>query len=80
MFRRKSKREKLMQSVAEQRFDAMMALIKDLPKRDYEKLKDAMDLGYKAYQTVKNVKTEDEKELEDIDQIDKAMTREKAGK
>ena len=51
---------------AEERFDKMMELIKDLPRADYNKLKAAMDLGYDAYQKVKNVKTEDEKELADI--------------
>jgi hypothetical protein len=51
---------------AEERFDKMMELIKDLPRADYNRLKVAMDLGYDAYQKVKNVKTEDEKELADI--------------
>jgi len=76
MFKRKSKKERILESVAEQRFDAMMSLIKDLPKRDYDKLKEAMDLGYQAYQKVKNVKSEDEKELEDIEKIDKSLSKE----
>ena len=80
MFKRKSKKERILESVAEQRFDAMMSLIKDLPKRDYDKLKEAMDLGYQAYQKVKNVKSEDEKELEDIEKIDRSMSKEKEAK
>lgn len=69
------KRKQVLESVAEQRFDNMMELIKDLPRADYTRLKDAMDLGYNAYQKVKNVKTEEEKELEDIEEIDRAMSK-----
>lgn len=70
------KRKPVLESVAEQRFDDMMALIKDLSRADYNRLRDAMDLGYNAYQKVKNVKTDEEKELEDIDDIDKSLTKE----
>ena len=70
IFKRK---KRILESVAEQRFDAMMQLIKDLPKADYTRLKEAMDLGYNAYQKVKNVKTIDEKELDDIDEIEKSI-------
>lgn len=61
--RKKNKNE----DIVEQKFDAMMNLIKDLPRADYNRLKRAMDLGYDSYQTVRNVKTVDEKENEDID-------------
>ena len=67
------KRKQILESVAEQRFDNMMQLIKDLPRADYTRLKDAMDLGYNAYQKVKNVKTEEEKMVEDIDDIEKSI-------
>ena len=68
------KRKKpILESVAEQRFDAMMDLIKDLPRADYNRLKQAMDLGYEGYQKVKNVKTEEEKMVEDIDDIEKSL-------
>ncbi len=60
----------------EARFDMMMELIKDLPKADYNRLKDAMDLGYSAYQKVKNVKTADEKEVEDITKAELILTKE----
>lgn len=69
------KRKAVLESVSEQRFDDMMELIKDLPRADYTRLKDAMDLGYNAYQKVKNVKTIDEKELEDIDEIEKSLSK-----
>ncbi len=60
----------------EARFDMMMELIKDLPKADYNRLKDAMDLGYSAYQKVKNVKTADEKEVEDITKAELILSKE----
>ena len=59
----------------EQRFDSMMELIKDLPRTDYNRLKDAMDLGYSAYQKVKNVKTLDEKEVADILSAEKVLSK-----
>lgn len=70
------KRKHIVNDPAEQRFDAMMELIKDLPKSDYNRLKDAMDLGWSAYQKVRNVKTADEKENDDIIQAEKALAKE----
>lgn len=60
----------------EVRFDAMMELIKDLPKADYNRLKKAMDLGWQSYQTVRNVKTDDEKENGDILEAEKVLAKE----
>ncbi len=73
MFRKKHEIE----DPVEQRFDAMMELIKDLPKADYNRLKGAMDLGYSAYQKVRNVKTADEKEVEDILSAEKILGKDK---
>lgn len=73
IFKRK---KRILESVAEQRFDSMMQLIKDLPRADYNRLLDAMNLGYNAYQKVKNVRTIDEKEMEDVDEIDKELAKE----
>lgn len=66
----------MIEDPVEQRFDSMMELIKDLPRADYNRLKDAMDLGYNAYQKVKNVKTLDEKENEDILTAERALAKE----
>ena len=60
------KRKKNNDEPVEQRFDAMMNLIKDLPRADYNRFKDAMDLAYNAYQKVRNVQTIDEKEVADV--------------
>lgn len=70
------KRSNSYQDPAEERFDRMMDLIKDLPRADYNRLKDAMDLGYSAYQKVRNVKTADEKEVDDIDDAERKLARE----
>lgn len=80
LFRRRKRVQ--LTSVAEQRFDAMMDLIKDLPKKDYNNLKDAMDLGYNAYQKVRGVQTFDEKELNlsEIDDIERVITKAKEAK
>lgn len=71
------KKKHIVEDPVEQRFDAMMELIKDLPKADYNRLKGAMDLGYSAYQKVRNVKTADEKEVEDILSAERILGKDK---
>ena len=71
------KKKKPVEDPVEMRFDAMMELIKDLPRADYNRLKDAMDLGYSAYQKVRNVKTADEKEVQDILNAEKILGKDK---
>lgn len=66
----KVRKRKKAEDAVEQTFNTMMRLIKDLPKADYKRLKDAMDLGYDAYQKVRNVKTIDEKDTADISEIE----------
>ena len=70
------KRKNKVVDPTEEKFDAMMSLIKDLPRADYNKLKDAMDMGYNAYQKVRNVKTADEKENEDITNAELILSKE----
>lgn len=67
----------------EERFNAMVALIKDLPRADYNRLKDGMDLVYDGFQKVRNVKTAEEKaiekaekEIEDIEVLEKTIDKE----
>lgn len=71
---RKRKQQTVVKDPVEQKFGAMMELIKDLPKTDYNRLKKAMDLGWQSYQTVRNVKTDDEKEYGDIDLAELKLT------
>lgn len=67
------RKRKQTEDIVEQKFDAMMSLIKDLPKADYRRLKKAMDLGYESYQTVRDVKTTDEKAVEEISDTEREL-------
>ena len=69
------KKQHIVEDPVEQKFDAMMELIKGLPRPDFNRLKDAMDLGYSAYQKVRNVKTTDEKENGDIYSAEKVLEK-----
>ena len=68
MFRRKAKYidyltdDEVYQDPVESRFEAMMTLVKDLPPKDYRRLKKAMDSGYDAYNTVRNIESYDDTE------------------
>lgn len=77
------KKKKIEDSV-EERFNTVVELIKDLPRPEYRRLKEAMDLAYDSYQKIRNVKTEEEKAIEkeakqgaDIDVIEKVIEGEK---
>ena len=74
MFLRKKKQR--FEDPVEVRFDSMMKLIKDLSKADYNRLKKAMDYGWQSYQTVRNVKTDDEKEYGDINEAEATLIKE----
>lgn len=74
IFKRKKNIEKA-NDPTEERFDEMMNLVKHLSRADYNRLREAMDLGYNAYQKVKNVKTAEEKELAGIDESDRSLER-----
>jgi hypothetical protein len=69
----KRKKVEVVMDPVEEKFNKMMELIKDLSRVDYNRLKKAMDLGWQSYQTVRNVKTEDEKEYGDIDNIESKL-------
>jgi hypothetical protein len=73
LFRRK--KAKYVDAV-EQKFGSMMALIKDLSRADYNRMKKAMDLGWQSYQTIRDVKTDDEKENADIDEAERILEKE----
>lgn len=70
------KRKTVLESVAEQRFDTIIDLVKDLPRADFNRLIDGIKLSYEGYQKVKSAKTIDEKEMEDIEDIDKTLAKE----
>ena len=56
-------------------FKTILPLIENLNKRDYESLKGAMDLGWQAVQKLRNVKTIEEHEFEDIDKVERKLDK-----
>lgn len=55
ILRKKKQSQFFEEDLIDDRFDQMMDLVKDLSRKDYNRLKDAMDLGYNAYQKVRNI-------------------------
>ena len=77
------KKKNIYSDPVEERFDAVMSLIKDLDKGNYQRLKEAMDLGWQSYQKIRRVATPEEraeaklaKESNDIDTIEKVLEKE----
>lgn len=67
----------------EERFQAVVELVKDLPRSDYNRLKEGMDLAYSAYEKMRKVQTVEEKAIEkeakanaDIETIEKVIEKE----
>ena len=70
MFKRNKEDTKL-----EISFKTILPLIENLNKRDYERLKEAMDLGRQAVEKLRNVKTIEEHEFEDIDKVERKLDK-----
>ncbi len=60
-------------SSSEAKLNTIIELVKDLPRADYNRLREGMELIYNGYQKIKNAKTNDEKELGDIDSMEKIL-------
>ena len=60
----------------EQRLDTISELTRGLGKTEFNNLMDAVKAVFEARQKLLRVKTSDEKEIEDIDLIDKKLERE----
>lgn len=58
---------------SEAKLNTIIDLIKDLPRPDYNRLREGMELIYNGYQKIKNAKTNDEKELVDIDLMENIL-------
>ena len=58
---------------SEAKLNTIIDLIKDLPRPDYNRLREGMELIYNGYQKIKNAKTNDEKELGDIDNMESLL-------
>lgn len=76
------RKEKAVVDPTEFRFQKMVDLVKDLSRADYNRLKKAMDLVYDGYDKMRNVKTDDEREMEEVDKLEKSLDKiaEKEGK
>lgn len=55
---------------SEVKLNTIIELVKDLPRADYNRLREGMELIYNGYQKIKNAKTTDEKELGEIENIE----------
>ena len=55
---------------SESKLTTIIELVKDLPRSDYNKLKDGMDLIYNGYQKIRSARTTDEKEMDEITNIE----------
>lgn len=60
-------------SSSEAKLNTIIELVKDLPRADYNRLREGMELIYNGYQKIKNAKTSDEKELGDIDIMESVL-------
>lgn len=60
-------------SSSEAKLNTIIELVKDLPRADYNRLREGMELIYNGYQKIKNAKTSDEKELGDIDNMESLL-------
>lgn len=57
------------QETLDYKFDEMMAWIKELSRKDYNRLKKAMDLDYNAYQTLHGIEPDDDTSVENAEFI-----------
>ena len=74
-----SRKRNKVEDRVEQKFQTIVALVKDLDKKEFNRLKKGMDLAWQGYQEVRQAKTQDEKENADIDEAEKALEEEHAG-
>lgn len=70
------KKEQTEQDMLERRLDTISELTRGLGKKEFNNLIEAVKAVYEARQKLTNVKSEDEKEVEDIDEIEKVLKKE----
>lgn len=69
------RKQKKYEDKLEQRLDTISELTRDLERPEFNRLLEALKSVFDARQKLKGVKTNEEKELDDIDEIDKALER-----
>lgn len=70
LFRRKEKTEL---DILERRLDTISELTRGLGKTEFNNLIEAVKSVYEARQKLRKVRTDDEKEVADIDELEKIM-------
>lgn len=68
-------RRKIPTDPTEARLWAVVNLIKDLPRKDFNRLRRAMDKIYDGIEDVRVVRTDDERELEDVNKTDRLLDK-----
>lgn len=58
----------------EEKFQTIVALIKDLDRREFNRLQEGISLAWEAYNKVRQAKTNEDKEVEEIEQAEKFLT------
>lgn len=71
-----SRKNNQVEDRVEARFQTVVSLVKDLDKREFNRLKKGMELAWQGYQEVRQAKTMDEKEYSDIEKAEKALEEE----
>lgn len=61
------------QDKVEQRFQQAVNLVKDLDKREFNRLIDGIELAWQSYNKIRQVQTVDEKEMADITEVEKEL-------
>lgn len=74
LFKRKERDET---DMLEKRLDTISELTRGLGKAEFNNLIEAVKSVYEARQKLRKVRTDDEKEVEDIEEIEKTLTKEK---
>lgn len=71
-----SRKNNQVEDRVEARFQTVVSLVKDLDKKEFNRLKKGMELAWQGYQEVRQAKTMDEKEYSDIEEAEKFLKEE----
>lgn len=68
------KRKVKVQDKVENRFQTIVELIKDLDKKEFNKLQEGISLAWEAYNKVRQARTTIDKEIDDIETAEKILS------
>lgn len=71
-----SRKNSQVEDRVEARFQTVVSLVKDLDKKEFNRLKKGMELAWQGYNEVSQAKTKDEKEYGDIEKAERALEEE----